>query len=660
MKRRYFLLWLMAFSAWGASSLPTVGDINRINDLSSPHFSPDGRFVLYTVTSANSDSDKQVSDIWRVEWKSTIKTPLTQTPQHSEWLAQYSPDGKWIAFLSDRGEDETTQIWLLPSDGGEAAPLTDYPGGVSDFQWSPDSRSVALIAADAPIEIAKDRHGNDKPPAPIEITRFQFKEDYNDYLTHHYQHVYRFDVASKTSVALTSGQHNEWWPTWSPDGQRIAFVTKRGDDPDRHMNFDIYAVSRDGKNEQAITHFIGNDNEPYWESRPQWSPDGQRIAYLRSGEDKWIYYAPWQLAIVDIASGKEWLPANIDRCFTHPQWSRDGRSVYALVEQSRVTALSRIDVQSGAVTALTTAPRLDVDFALQGDRIALLTGDDKTPYQIRALEKGRDTLLSDHNEWLADVQLQSADDFSFTAKDGTRIDALLMKPANYIAAKKYPTIVRLHGGPVYQFSHEYNHDWQVYAAHGYAVLAINPRGSSGRGFDFAKAIYADWGNLDASDISDGVDALIKYGIADGEKLGVGGWSYGAILSNYVIAKDARFKAAYSGAGTSNMLSNYGQDQYVREYENELGTPWDNFDAYVRVSFPFLRVQTITTPTLFLCAANDFNVPCNGAEQMYQAFRSRRLDSELVIYPQQHHGLDIPSYLAHRLGRYMAWFDRYLK
>ena len=637
-----------------------IADINRVNEVSQPSFSPDGKAVLYTVTSANLDSDKSVSDIWRVDWKTTQKRALTQTAYDSEWLPLYSPDGNTIASLSDRGDDETTQIWLMPSDGGEARVLTQFKGGVSDYQWSPDGAALAVIAADAADDTPKDRRGKDKPVAPLMIDRYQFKEDNFGYLQNKYQHLYRVDITDGKATALTSGAHNEWLPAWSPDGKRLAFVSKRGDDPDRHMNFDLYAIDRDGKNEKQITLFSGDDNEPYWESRPQWSPDGRHIAYLRGGEDKWIYYTPWQLAVVDVTSGKAWLPANLDRCFTHPQWSADGKSLYALVEQSRVTELNRIDFSSGKVTRLPTATRFAFDFALNNNRIALLSGDDKTPYQLRALQQGRDELLSDHNDWLKNVTLQNVEDFSFNARDGVRIDAFLVKPVNYIAGQRYPTIVRLHGGPVYQFSHEYMHDWQVYAARGFAVLGVNPRGSSGRGFDFAKAIYADWGNVDAADISAGVDALIKAGIADAERLGVGGWSYGAILSNYMIARDTRFKAAYSGAGSANMLSNYGQDQYVREYENELGTPWQNFDAYVRVSYPFLQAQTIKTPTLFLCAANDFNVPCNGAEQLYQALRSRNLATQLIIYPNQNHGLDVPSYLDHRLTNYVAWFERFLR
>ena len=203
-------------------------------------------------------------------------------------------------------------------------------------------------------------------------------------------------------------------------------------------------------------------------------------------------------------------------------------------------------------------------------------------------------------------------------------------------------------------------DWQAYAAKGFAVLALNPRGSSGRGFDFAKAIYADWGNVDTRDVLAGVDHAVAMGIADPDRLGVGGWSYGAILTNAVIASDTRFKAAISGAGASNMYGMYGHDQYIREYELELGKPWDARDTYDRASFPFLHADRITTPTMFQCAEEDANVPCLGAQQMYQALRSRNLATLLVVYPGEGHGLSVPSYLRDRMQRNIAWYSRFLE
>ena len=213
---------------------------------------------------------------------------------------------------------------------------------------------------------------------------------------------------------------------------------------------------------------------------------------------------------------------------------------------------------------------------------------------------------------------------------------------------------------MYQFSHEFMADWQVYAAHGYVVVAPNPRGSSGRGFDFARVIYADWGHKDVEDVLAAVDYAVEIGIADPDRLGVGGRSYGGILTNYVIASDQRFKAAMSGAGSSHPLGGYGHDMYIREYELELGRPWAARETWEKLAYPLVHADRITTPTQFYCAEKDFNVPCHGSEQMYQALRSLGVPTRLVIYPGEYHTLTVPSYLRDRMSRYIEWYDRYLK
>lgn len=663
MKLRAILVGaLLATPAFGQSADDRFGpdDLARLASVAGPVSSPKDGSIVYSVETTNGEADKQQSDLWRVGWGNGQPTALTHTPGSSEWQPQFSQDGRWLAFLADRGGDDAeTQVWIMAADGGEARQVTKFPDGVEDYVLSPDGRRLAVIASDP-----ERPEGAPKPknPPPIVTSRYQFKEDGTGYLTSRRKHLYVVDVASGKATLLTPGSHDEQLPAWSPDGRTIAYVTKRGPDPDRHLNYDIYLIAAEGgAKERQLTSFPGSDLDPYWESRPSWSPDGKRIAYLQSGEDKWIYYAPWQLAVIDVASGKSALPSPIDLSFYKPRWAPDGRSVLSLVERNRVTHLSRIDVASGKVTALTAGARFDTDFAVAPDgRIAVLGGDDHHPYEISGIDGGKLRSLTDHNGWLRSKRLAPVEDIEFASADGTKIEGFLVKPLGYQPGKRYPTILRIHGGPVYQFSHEFMADWQAYAARGYAVVAVNPRGSSGRGFDFARAIYADWGNKDVADVLAGVDHVVGLGVADPDRLGIGGRSYGSILTNYVIASDKRFKAAVSGAGTSNMLGNYGHDQYVREYELELGKPWANRDAYDRVSFPFLHADRIATPTMFYCAEKDFNVPCLGAEQMYQALRSRDLPTELVIYPGENHPLTVPSYLRDRMQRLLAWYDRFLK
>jgi dipeptidyl aminopeptidase/acylaminoacyl peptidase len=254
----------------------------------------------------------------------------------------------------------------------------------------------------------------------------------------------------------------------------------------------------------------------------------------------------------------------------------------------------------------------------------------------------------------------TTEDFTSKSKDGTEVHSIVVKPANYAAGQKCPMLLLIHGGPNGQDAHNFSFDRQFFAANGYVVLSVNYRGSSGRGSAFQKAIFADWGNKEVVDLIGAVDGLIAAGVADPDRLGIGGWSYGGILTDYTIATDPRFKAAVSGAGSALQLTMYGVDQYITQYENEIGLPWKAQEQWIRISYPFFHADRIKTPTLFLGGEKDFNVPIVGGEQMYQALKSQGIDTQLIVYPGQFHGITMPSYQRDRLERYLAWFDKYLK
>lgn len=639
-----------------ATGLPfALDDIHRLADVAEPVFSPDGAAIAYSLTTDNLKTDTQVTDLWRVDWATGENRQLTRTPKASEWSPAYSGDGKWLVFLSDGDGESEAQLWRMPARGGRPRQASKVAGGIGDFSLSPDGAKAVVVA----------ETGGPKPNAaettpPIVIDRLQFKEDGRGYLDSRRQQLLIVDLKTGKATALTHGDFDHWLPAWSPDGKTIAFVSKRhGPDPDRNLDFDVFVVPATGGEPRRLGDFAGSDMDPTWESRPDWSPDSSKLVWLRSGEDRWIYYAPWQMVVAEVATGKTVNTAWIDRNVYNPRWSADGRSLLALIEQDRDTWLARIDPVSGKVAYLTHGRRFAYDFAVaRNGRVAVLDGDSDRPYELRTVE-ARPRDLTRHNAWLADRRLATTRDVSFTS-DGVEIHGILTLPPGYDPKKRYPTIVRLHGGPVYQYSHEFMADWQLYAARGYVVLGINPRGSSGRGFDFARAIYADWGNLDVRDVKAGVDWLIASGVADPDRLGVGGWSYGGILTDYVVASDPRFKAAISGAGMANFIGGYGADMYAREYELELGRPWETPELWTKLSYPFLHADRISAAVMFQCAEADFNVPCIGAEQMYQALRSRGLSTRLVIYPGENHGLTVPSYRADRLKRSVEWYDRYLK
>lgn len=632
-----------------------VADLFRLRDVSDPELSPDGAWVAYVVTTTDSVDDRRVSAVWMTSWDGARTVRLTRSKQ-GESMPRFSPDGRWLAFLSSR-EDEHAQLWLLDRAGGEGRKLTRLGADVEDYVWAPDGKHLALVVPDA--DTAKP-----KTPAPIVIDRFQFKQDVHGYLGAVRRHLYLVDVETGKAAVLTPGPYDELLPAWAPDGRSLAFVSKRRPDFDRDNNWDLYVTEAvPGAVARQLTTFEGPDNDPDTESRPAWSPDGRAIAYLQGGPLKLIYYAVQQLAVVPAAGGApRVLTATLDRNVTNPRWTKDGTALLFQLEDDRRVTLARTPVTGGAVERLLPGDRVVASFTTTPDgRVAATISSPDAPAEVYAVEAGAARPLSHVNDaWRGEVRVAPTAPISFTSRDGTPVNGFVVTPPGYRPGTRFPTILRIHGGPVSQFQYDFDHLFQVLAARGYLVVVANPRGSSGRGERYATAIYADWGNRDAQDVLAAVDYVVARGLADPARLGVGGWSYGGILTNYVIAQDHRFKAAVSGASASNILAGYGTDQYVREYEAELGVPWQHTDTWLKLSLPFLHADRIATPTLFLCGDQDFNVPLLNSEQMYEALRSVGVETELVIYPGQHHAIGKPSYLRDRLERYLAWYDRHLK
>ena len=660
-----FLLLGWTVISSGAEKRPLKPkDLAAIRDVDEAQLSPDGQSIVYVVGTVDLAKDKQPRNLWLTKWDGSENRALTfgeNDQAHPRW----SPDGKWIAFLSGRGDEhDNDQVWVLSSAGGEAEQLTREKGSVEDFAWSPDSKRLVLVVQDPDPRDPETKEKEKKTVPPIVINRFQFKKDMEGYLTNRWSHLRLLDRATRQVDPLTSGEHDDLLPAWSPDGKQIAFTSKRGPDADRNENWDIYLIEpKPGAKERQLTTALEADVHPDWGSPPAWSPDGKTIAYLHGGDPKKIEYATNFLAIIPAAGGAaKILTPDLDRNVLQPRWAPDGQSIFVIEEDDRVETVVNMPVSGGAPKAVVDGRLKITAYAVGKDgKLVVRSSTPDSPYEIFAVENGALRRLTKQNDtFLAQISLGKVEETSFKSQDGTEVHGFLVHPPNEKSGVKLPAILRPHGGPQSEYANEFDFEKQLFAADGYLVILPNPRGSTGRGTAYAMGIYAAWGSVDVQDDLAAVDDAIRRGLADPDRLGVGGWSYGGMSTNYLIASTTRFKAAVSGASISNIIAGYGTDQYIRDYQYELGPPWANPGAWQKVSYPFLHADRIKTPTLFLCGQSDFNVPLLNSEQMYQALRTLNVPTELIIYPEQFHGLKKPTYILDRYRRFLGWFGRWIR
>ncbi|MCH8137335.1 MAG: S9 family peptidase, partial [Proteobacteria bacterium] len=503
-------------------------DIHRIKTVGDIAIAPDGEWIAYTVGTTDVDKDTSPADLFMVNRDGSSRIQLTHTRKDSEGHPRFSPDGRYLAFIAGRDDGDSddeddpgnkSQVWLLNRAGGEAARLTELPGGVSDFEWSPDSTRLVLVARD-PEEQSAENGSDDEEgakqthdtPKPIVIDRYQFKSDGEGYRGNRYQRLYLFDVAKRETSLLTDGAYDSTQPVWGPASDVIAFTSRRGGDPDRHDNSDIYVIKAvKGAAARQVTTQEGPDSSPVF------SPDGKHIAYLQRSSLKYAGYDPAQLAVISSKGGEPVLPAaELDRNISSPRWSRDGKALLFLVADDRMQAVERVSARGGKVERLypqSDLPGVVNSFAVGPKGVVTVTTFGQRPAEIYRLADG--AALSDHNRAMRDeIDWATVEGFDSIAEDGVKIGSMLLKPPGFRKGVAYPTIVYVHGGPVSQDGYEFDATSQALAAQGYLVVNPNYRGSSGRGQAFSRAIYADWGHLEIQDIHAVVDNLVAQGLAD--------------------------------------------------------------------------------------------------------------------------------------------------
>jgi dipeptidyl aminopeptidase/acylaminoacyl peptidase len=665
---------LVALSAWllllnlAAPLLAKEADLRpiEVNDyfalkyIGSPTVSPDGKWVAYSVSSQDLEKDSRGSRIWMSPVSGGEPLPMT-VKGSSAWSPGWSPDGKHLSFVAVSRESDSSQVFTLDLRGGERVQLTNVAGGVESYEWSPDGKRLVLSIRDQEEE---------KGPGPWVIDSLKFKEDYVGYINPLRAHLYVYDVAEESLRQITSGDYEDHSATWSPDGSRIAFVSNRTEEPDANFNTDVWLVDPDTSHEQQeavrLTTNPGSDGSPVWH------PDGERIVYLTAYTDRTdVPYSYLQSKVAIIRVGDEdpvlLTTEALDRKAYGPVLSPDGSQIYVQIEDNGEVDLAAISVADGELNRLITGHVSVGTTAVAPDGSVLsVVSEPRLPSDLfvlgatsSGLSSERRRLTHINDELLNSVFVADVEELRFPTLDGTEIQTFVYKPDDFDPKKKYPTILWLHGGQESQYDYGFNFRVQLYAANGYVVVMPNVRGSGGRGQEFALALNKAYGTHDVEDVIAATDYVIEQGYVDPDRLGVGGWSSGGTLTNFVIAKTDRFAGAISGASVGWYTSTYGHDPYYRWWHTELGPPWENRDLWDSIS-PFMEVDNITTPTLFIGGEIDWNQPIIHSEQMYQAMKHLGRETSLVVYPDAYHGIRRPVYQKDLLERFVAWFDQHVK